>query len=62
MSARPSAAVERAVRYAQNGHTISAAARRFGVAVSSVRRALRKLGEPPRSHPGGPEHHNYQAH
>lgn len=35
------------------GHTISAAARHVGVAVSSVRRALRRLGQEP-GKPGRP--------
>lgn len=49
MSARPSYLVLLAVGLVlDRGYTISAAARKHGVAITSVRRALRRLGEPPR--------------
>lgn len=60
MTARESGAVERAVqRVLQNGESNKAAAQAEGCALSSVRRALRKRGEPPRLPPAGPDHHAY---
>ena len=48
MSGRPSHAVMLAVRLVvEHGYTRSAAARKHGVAVSSVRRAMRRAGYPP---------------
>lgn len=62
MSARPSMAVEAAAAQAMAGSTISAAAKQHGVAVSSVRRALRnRYGQPPRTVPAGPAHHAFKG-
>lgn len=48
MSGRPSQAVTLAVRLVrERGYTVTAAAARHGVAVSSVRRALRGAGVAP---------------
>mgnify|MGYP003396695326 len=48
MTARRSRAVEDAMLLARSGATLSAAARKAGCALSSVKRALRADGEPPR--------------
>lgn len=48
MSGRQSQAVALALRLVQErGYTVSAAAEKHGLAVSSVRRALRAVGVPP---------------
>ena len=47
MTGRRSSAVETALRLVREGMSISEAARQQGVAVSSVRRALRADGVPP---------------
>lgn len=47
MSGRESAAVERALRLVVQGANISRAARACGIAVSTLRRALRRRGVPP---------------
>lgn len=48
MTARPSREVTLAVQYVQRtGCTITEAARKYGVAARSVRRALRRAGVPP---------------
>ena len=47
MSGRQSQAVALAVRLVQRGHTVTAAAEKHKVAVSSVRRALRAAGVAP---------------
>jgi transposase-like protein len=48
MSGRPSQAVTLAVRLVRShGYTVTAAAERHGLAVSSVRRALRTAGVEP---------------
>lgn len=53
MSGRLSSATEQAIALVAAGtHSISAAARECGLAISTVRRALRRQGEPPRK--GGP--------
>lgn len=57
MAARESAAVERAVAHALAHGNISEAARVHEVAISSVRRALRRRGNPPRKPPSGAEHY-----
>lgn len=59
MAARESAAVQNAVAYAQRHGNISEAAREFKVAISSVRRALRRRQEPPRAVPSGAQHYAY---
>lgn len=59
MTARESGAVERAVQRALHGESNTVAAQAEGCALSSVRRALRKRGEPPRPQPAGPNHHAY---
>ena len=41
-------AVQKAIDDANSGSTISAAAARHGVAISTVRRAMRRQGLPPR--------------
>lgn len=53
MSGRPSREVMLAVKLVLNGHTVTAAAMRHGVAMSSVRRALRAQGIAPLA-PGRP--------
>ena len=53
MTGRRSSAVEAALRLVRNGLSVSEAARRHGVALSSVRRALRADGVPPLA-PGRP--------
>lgn len=50
-------AVERAVELAIEGASILSAAKAEGVSIGSVRRAMRKLGHPPRQHPRGDQHH-----
>lgn len=47
MSARPSAAVERAVASVKVGATPKAAAKQHGVSISGLRSALRRHGVPP---------------
>jgi transposase-like protein len=47
MSGRQSQAVALALRLVERGHTVTEAAERHGVAVSSVRRALRAAGVAP---------------
>lgn len=59
MAGRESAAVEKAVELALVNGNISEAARAFSVAISSVRRALRRRGEPPRAVPSGEQHYAY---
>jgi len=59
MSARESSATERAIKLVQKGHTLSEAARLADCALSTVRRAMRRRGEPPRATPAGPAHSNY---
>lgn len=58
MSARETAAVGLAVAAVLAGASVSAAAREHAVARSSVMRALRRRGEPPRQHPSGTAHWN----
>ncbi len=53
MSGRPSTAVTLAVRMVQRGSTMADAARKHGVAASSIRRALYRAGEP-KMPPGRP--------
>ena len=49
MTGRTCRAVELAVRlHLERGHSIAEAARRHGVALSSVRRALARAGVPPK--------------
>lgn len=59
MPRRESAAVEKAVAHAQAHGNISEAARKFEVAISSVRRALRRRGEEPRAVPAGENHYAF---
>ena len=47
MSGRQSSAVAAAVRMVQRGSSVTDAAAKHGVALSSVRRALRAAGVPP---------------
>lgn len=47
MSGRQSQAVALALKLVQRGHTVTAAAKHHGLAVSSVRRALRAAGVAP---------------
>ncbi len=47
MTGRRSSAVETALRLVREGLSVSEAARQQGVAISSVRRALRAEGVPP---------------
>lgn len=54
MSGRQSAATEVAVRLVARGYTLTLAANKAGVAISTLRRALRRAGEPPRK-PGKPK-------
>lgn len=53
MSGRQSSAVELALKLAAAGLSNLQAARQAGVAVSSLRRAQRKRGEPPKPQPRG---------
>lgn len=48
MSGRESAAVLSAVEAVQAGASLRSAAKAAGVALTSVRRAMRRRGEPPR--------------
>ena len=58
MSGRESAAVERAVAdVSSTPLSLSEIARRHEVAVSTLRRALRRRGVAPREHPSGDAHH-----
>jgi transposase-like protein len=57
MAARESAAVERAVAEALTAPSQSEVARRHGIAVSTLRRAMRRHGQPPRTVPSGEAHH-----
>lgn len=59
MTARESSAAERAIKLVQKGHTLSEAARLADCALSTVRRAMRRRGEPPRTVPSGPAHSGY---
>jgi len=54
MSGRPSANQGLAVRFVRDGLTVTEAARRTGLAVSTVRRALRARGVAP-GRPGRPK-------
>ena len=59
MSGRISAAMERALLHVATSRNISESARVCGVDVASLRRAMRRNGEPPRKtfqpeRPGGP--------
>lgn len=57
MSGRQSQAVALAVRLVlQHGYTATAAAEKHGVALSSVRRALRQAGAPPMKAGRPPKH------
>ena len=56
MSGRESSAVEHAVAEAATAPSLSAVARRHGIAVSSLRRALRRRGLEPRKHLRGEAH------
>lgn len=47
MSGRQSQAVSLALRLVERGHTVTDAAKRHEIAVSSLRRALRRSGVPP---------------
>lgn len=53
MSGRPSAATEAALRMVARGATVTEAARRHKIALSTLRRALRRADVPPLS-PGRP--------
>lgn len=59
MTARESSAVEAAVNLVLAGTSVSAAAAHHGVAISSVRRALRRRGVAPLTVPSGEAHHAY---
>lgn len=54
MAGRESAAVQAALADVDKGKTLSEAARDNNVALSSVRRAMRRRGDPPREAPSGP--------
>lgn len=47
MSGRPSREVGLALALVERGHTVTEAAKRHGLAVSTVRRALRRAGVAP---------------
>lgn len=57
MSAAETPEVTRAVELILAGASVAGTAKRTKIAMSTLRRALRRRGIGPRPHPKGPDHH-----
>lgn len=57
MSAVETPAVTQAVELILAGASVSSVAKQHNLALSTLRRALRRRGVAPKAHPSGPDHH-----